>query len=70
MHTTFKRRREASAYINQRGFPCSHNTLAKLASVGGGPVYQKFGKVAVYTEENLDRYIAEKLSAPRASATR
>lgn len=70
MQTTFKGRREAAAYINGRGLPCSPNTLAKLACIGGGPSYQKFGKAAVYTPENLDKYIEAKLSAPRASATR
>jgi hypothetical protein len=69
MQAMFKRRREAADYIQQRGLPCSPNTLAKLASIGGGPAYQRFGKAAVYTAANLDAYIEKKLSAPRASAT-
>lgn len=62
-------RQEAAAYINECGLPCSPKTLAKLACTGGGPTYQRFGLKAVYTPENLDRWIKSKLSGPMASTS-
>jgi hypothetical protein len=64
------RRREASTYLKEEhGVKCEPTTLTKLASIGGGPVYQKFGRDAVYTPENLDLWVEEKLSRPKRSAT-
>src|SRR5262245_15580971 len=58
-------RREASAYLrDQHGIMRSPATLAKLASVGGGPIFQKRGKAASYTKENLDRFADEITSKP------
>src|SRR5436853_20513 len=38
----FLRRTEAATYVTDRyGFPCSRQWLAKLAVVGGGPVFRK-----------------------------
>ena len=58
-------RRAAAEYLTKRGAPTSFGTLQKLACVGGGPIYQIFGNKALYTPANLDRWIEEKLSAPR-----
>lgn len=61
-------RKEAAAYLQAMGLKYSPATLAKLACLGGGPVYQRFGNRSVYTSENLDRWIDSKLSAPRSFA--
>jgi hypothetical protein len=61
-------RGEAAEYVQARGLPCARSTLGKLATVGGGPDYRKFGRVVVYTTADLDAWIATKLSAPRASS--
>lgn len=65
----YKDRREAAAYINSKGLTYSPNTLQKLASVGGGPKYRRFGNRAVYTTDDLDAWIEEKLSPVRASTS-
>jgi hypothetical protein len=62
-------RREAAEYVTERGLQYSANTLQKLASLGGGPVYRRWGNRAVYTPDDLDTWIESKLSAPLASTT-
>ena len=67
--TQFLTREQASDYIsNTYGLRVAVKTLSKLASVGGGPLYRKFGRAAVYRVEELDAWIAEKLSEPRRAA--
>jgi hypothetical protein len=63
----FERPVAAQYLTEQRGLRTTANTLQKLASVGGGPVYQRFGKRAVYTQEALDKWANSKLSAPLRS---
>jgi hypothetical protein len=63
----YRNRREAAAYLTERGLKTSPNTLTKMATTGGGPVYQIYGNKAVYTEPNLDAYAEAKLSPPRSS---
>ena len=57
----FHRRRAAAQYLKNRGIPCSENTQAKLAVVGGGPAYRRFGRIPLYTEADLDAYAEAKL---------
>ena len=63
-------RREAAAYLTvERGLRISHNTLQKMATVGGGPAYRVFGIRAVYTIEDLDEWVRIKLSARKHSTS-
>jgi hypothetical protein len=62
-------RAEAAAYLTSRGLPITKNTLQKMATVGGGPLYQIFGFRALYTAPNLDTWAEEKLSKPRRSTS-
>lgn len=63
-------RSEASSYLlNEWGVRRTTKTLAKLAVVGGGPVFQKDGRYPLYTEEALDAWVQAQLSPPvRSSA--
>ena len=70
MSSTFLSRDEAAQYVRAMGLPCAKLTLQKYATVGGGPEFQKFGKRVVYTAAALDRWVAERLSAPAASTAR
>ncbi len=65
----FMDRREAADYIRSRGLTYSHTTLSKLATLGGGPIYRRFGNRAVYTQADLDAWIEHKLTPPRASTS-
>ncbi|MDD4617194.1 MAG: DNA-binding protein [Alphaproteobacteria bacterium] len=72
MTDAFLSRQEASRYVLEKyGEPCSVSpkTLAKLAVVGGGPVFQKFGRRVAYTHEALDAWAESRLSAPRRSTS-
>ncbi len=70
MQTKFFTRREAARYLTEvRGLPTSWRTLQKLACVGGGPIYQRYGIQSVYSPENLDAWADGKLSVPRRSTS-
>jgi hypothetical protein len=69
MSTIYFSRRGASQYLNDRGLQVAVATLAKYATVGGGPEFQSFGRFPRYTQEALDRWAAAKLSAPRRSTS-
>jgi hypothetical protein len=70
-HTSRYLRRSAAAdYVREVwGLPCSTKWLAKLAVVGGGPVYRKAGRFPIYTCEDLDVWAQARIGAPRRSTS-
>lgn len=62
-------RAEAAEFLTARGFPVSKNTLQKMATVGGGPIYQIFGNKSLYRPDALVQWAEGKLSTPRASTS-
>lgn len=50
--------------LEKHGIVVAKATLAKLASIGGGPVMEYFGRVPLYPVTGLDAWAAERLSAP------
>ena len=57
------RRAEAAEHIQQKWcYPCSTRTLAKYAVIGGGPPFRKAGRYPLYHPDDLDGWIAGKLS--------
>lgn len=58
------RREEAAEYLQGRGAPITRQALAKMAVIGGGPLFRKLGKFPLYAPGDLDAWITEKLSAP------
>ena len=57
------RRKAAAEYIRDiHGQPCAAKTLAKLASVGGGPAFRKAGKYPIYAPDDLDEWALARLS--------
>lgn len=64
------RRKDAAAYLlNSHGIPIAIATLAKMASVGGGPSITYFGRVPLYALGDLDDWAAVKLGQPVASTS-
>jgi hypothetical protein len=67
-------RTEAAAYCKSRGIPCSKGQLNKLATVGGGPPFEKFrnGRV-LYPKEKLKAWILDQFGKaepePQEAAT-
>jgi hypothetical protein len=62
-------RSEAADFLTENGFPVTKFSLQKLASTGGGPIYQIWGNKALYTPPNLLTWAEAKLSAPRRSTS-
>lgn len=63
-------RPEAARYVVENfGAPCTYKSLCKYATVGGGPVYRKFGNRVLYAPADLATWVHSKLSAPRQSST-
>jgi hypothetical protein len=60
-------RKKAAEYVRDQGLPCAPATLAKMATVGGGPVFRKFSRSVVYTQDDLDEWILKRLSDPKSS---
>ena len=61
-------RREQAEYCRQRGLKITTAQITKLAH-GGGPEYQIWGNQAVSTPQQMDEWIAAKLSPPRRSTS-
>jgi len=49
--------------------PCSSKWLAKLAVVGGGPIYRKAGRFPLYAVEDLDIWARSRIGTPRRSTS-
>lgn len=57
------RRQKAAQYVKEKwGVPCAPKTLAKLAVVGGGPPFVRYGRVPLSDIESLDNWVRSKLS--------
>lgn len=66
----YLRRRAAAEYLREHwGIPCSEKTLAKLACVGGGPLYRLFGRIPLYTAAYLDEYAESRIGKPVRSTS-
>ena len=64
------RRVEASKYLLEiHGIERKPATLAKYATMGGGPDFQKAGRVPLYTPAGLDAWADSMLSAMVSSTS-
>ena len=64
------RRCEASSYLEQKhGLTVAVATLAKYASVGGGPAFNLFGRFPLYEPGALDMWATQKLGRARTSTS-
>ena len=63
-------RPDASKYLDEkRGVKRSASTLAKLASVGGGPKFRRLNRAVYYEESALDEWVLSRLSPPLSSTS-
>jgi hypothetical protein len=66
----YLRRTDAASYVADRyGFPCSRQWLAKLAVVGGGPVFRKAGRYPIYHPADLDRWAQARVGPAKRSTS-
>jgi hypothetical protein len=64
------RRSEASDYLRAHfGVSIKPATLAKLATVGGGPRFEHFGRWPMYRQAELDRWARGRLSPLKTSTS-
>lgn len=65
----FLRRKAAGEYLKQKFGFGSEKTLAKLACVGGGPIFRKAGPAALYVTDDLDAWALAKIGEPQCSTS-
>ena len=62
-------RKEAAEYLTNLGYRVASTTLAKLASVGGGPLFSSFGRTPLYKPTDLLHWAQSRSSGPRRSTS-
>jgi hypothetical protein len=65
----FLRRKAAGEYLKSKYGFGSEKTLAKLASIGGGPEFRKAGAAVIYEIPKLDEWALAKIGAPQRSTS-
>jgi hypothetical protein len=64
------RRTEASEYLKETwGIDRAPATLAKLATIGGGPKFEKANRIPLYAPQFLDEWARSILSPPMTSTS-
>lgn len=62
-------RPEAAEFLVRHGYPTTKGTLQKIACIGGGPTFRKFGPRALYTPTDLLTWAQSRCSPPMPSTT-
>ena len=62
-------RREAAAFLCDRGYRVAVATLNKWATIGGGPKFRKFGRRPLYAPSDLLAWAEERTTAPVRSTS-
>jgi len=62
-------RHEASRFLTEKGFKTSMSSLNRFAWSGDGPVFRKYGRMALYAPDDLIRWAEGRLSRPVKSTT-
>lgn len=65
----YLRRQQAAAYLQDKFGAFTVETLAKLASVGGGPKFRRMGRFPYYTRADLDDWALCRMSQPVSSTS-
>jgi hypothetical protein len=64
------RRKAASDYLREtHGLERAPSTLAKLAVIGGGPIFRRAGRIPLYSTDDLDSWAISLLSGPMRSTS-
>lgn len=62
-------RKQAAALLTEQGFKTASATLAKLACLGGGPVFRSFGRKPLYSATDLVAWAEARTTGPRRSTS-
>ena len=63
------RRRAAAEALTAAGYPVAENTLSTRATRGGGPPFQKFGRIPLYRWGDVLAWAEARLSRPRCNTS-
>jgi hypothetical protein len=63
------RRTPLAAALTERGFPLAPATLATMATRGGGPPFQLFGRIPLYRWGAAVAWAERRLTKPRSSSS-
>jgi hypothetical protein len=61
--------REASAFLTAIGYATAPATLNKLRCIGGGPLFEKFGRRPLYSETSLLSWVRDRTTHPLRSSS-
>lgn len=62
-------RRQAAAFLNEQGFPCTQKTLANLAWQGGGPLFTRYRNFKpLYRPDDLINWAVEQSTLCRSTS--
>lgn len=67
MNTDVERRlsrAEAAAFLSERGYRIARTTLNKYACIGGGPLFECFGRRPLYKPADLLAWAVSKTTGP------
>jgi len=62
-------RKQAAQFLTDRGYRTALATLAKLACLGGGPVFRSWGRKPLYLAADLLAWAEARTNAPRHSTS-
>jgi hypothetical protein len=62
-------RKQAATFLTECGYRTAPATLAKLASIGGGPSFESFGRRPLYREADLLAWAQARTTGPRRSTS-
>jgi hypothetical protein len=62
-------RKQAAAFLTECGYRTAPATLAKLACLGGGPIFESFGRRPLYREPDLIAWALARTTGPRRSTS-
>jgi hypothetical protein len=62
-------RTEAAAFLSERGYRVAYATLNKYATVGGGPIFESFGRRPLYKPSSLLEWVKSRTTRPRRSTS-
>jgi hypothetical protein len=62
-------RKEAAVFLTSLGYQTAHSTLAKLACIGGGPVFKLFSRKPLYSEKDLLAWVDARCTALKRSTS-
>jgi len=63
------RRNQAAEFLTANGYPTAAATLAKLASIGGGPQFVSYGRWPMYAPAALLEWARARTTGPRRSTS-